>query len=77
MELLDDKMRVWTDSAQYVKPYSGVYILYNRNKDPIYIGETNNLEKRFTNYVYTEFDGNECKQKTSSYQRRNYFRFAI
>jgi len=69
MELLDDKMRVWTDSAQYVKPNPGVYVLYNRNKDAIYIGETNNLEETFTNYVNTEFEENECKQKTSSYQR--------
>ena len=69
MELLDDKMRVWTDSAQYVKPNPGVYVLYNRSKDPIYIGETDNLEKTFANYVDTEFNGDECKQKTSSYQR--------
>jgi len=62
-------MRVWTDSAQYVKPNPGVYVLYNRNKDAIYIGETNNLEETFTNYVNTEFEENECKQKTSSYQR--------
>ena len=69
MELLDDKMRVWTNSAQYVKPSPGVYVLYNRNKDPIYIGETENLEERFAKYADTEFEGNECKQKTSSYQR--------
>ena len=69
MELLDDKMRVWTDSAQYVKPNPGVYVLYNRKKDPIFIGETDNLEKTFAHYVDTEFDGSECMQKTSSYQR--------
>jgi len=69
MELLDDKMRVWLDSAIFVKPVSGVYVLYNRNKEPIYIGETNNLEKTFTKYVNTDFEGNECKQKTQSYQR--------
>ncbi|MCV0430134.1 hypothetical protein [Nitrosopumilus sp.] len=69
MQLLDDKMRVWTDSAKFVKPNSGVFVLYNRNKDPIYIGETNNLEETFSIYVDTEFEGDECKQKTSSYQR--------
>ncbi|MGY5149250.1 MAG: GIY-YIG nuclease family protein [Candidatus Nitrosopumilus sp. bin_68KS] len=69
MELLDDKMRVWLESAKFVKPNAGVYVLYNRNKEPIYIGETDNLEKTFTKYVDTEFDGNECKQKTQSYQR--------
>ena len=69
MELLDDKMRVWVESSKYVKPTPGVYVLYNRNKDPIYIGETDNLETTFTKYYDTDFEGNKCKQKTSLYQR--------
>ncbi|PIW32794.1 MAG: hypothetical protein COW27_02865 [Nitrosopumilales archaeon CG15_BIG_FIL_POST_REV_8_21_14_020_37_12] len=69
MELLEDKMRVWLDSAKFVKPVSGVYVLYNRNKEVIYIGESKNLEETFTKYVESEFEGNECKQKTQSYQR--------
>ena len=69
MELLDDKMRVWLESAKFVKAIPGVYVLYNRNKEPIFIGEANNLETIFTKYVDTEFEGNECMQKTSTYQR--------
>ena len=69
MELLDDKMRVWLENAKFVKPIPGVYVLYNRNKEPIYIGETDNLEETFTIYVDTEFEENECKQKTQFYQR--------
>ena len=69
MELLDDKMRVWIDSAKLVKAVSGVYVLYNRKKEPIFIGETKNLETTFTKYVDTEFEGDECMQKTSAYQR--------
>ena len=69
MELLDDKMRVWLESAKFVKSIPGVYVLYNRNKDPIFVGETNNLEMTFTNYLDTEFDGNECMKKTSFCQR--------
>lgn len=69
MELLEDKMRVWLESAKFVKAIPGVYVLYNRNKDVIYIGESNNLEETFTKYVDTGFEGNECKQKTQSYQR--------
>ena len=45
MELLDDKMRVWLESAKFVKSISGIYVLYNRNKEPIFVGETENLEK--------------------------------
>ena len=69
MELLDDKMRVWLESAKFVKPVPGVYVLYNRSKVAIYIGETNNLEKTFTKYVEADFEENECKQKTQFYQR--------
>ena len=69
MELLEDKVRIWIDSAKFVKPVPGVYVLYNRKKEAIYIGETSNLEETFTKYVDTEFEGNECKQKTQSYQR--------
>ena len=69
MELLDDKMRVWVESAKFVKSIPGVYVFYNRNKEPIFIGETNNLEATFTKYLDTEFEGNKCLQKTSSYQR--------
>ena len=69
MELLDDKIRVWLESAKFVKPVPGVYVLYNRNKEAIFIGETNNLEETFTRYVDTDFEENECKQKTQFYQR--------
>ena len=69
MSLLDDKMRVWLGSAKFVKPVPGVYVLYTRNKEVIYIGETNNLEKTFTKYVDGDFEENECKQKTQFYQR--------
>ena len=56
MELLDDKMRVWLESAKFVKAIPGVYVLYNRSKEPIFIGETNNLETTFTKYLDTEFE---------------------
>ena len=69
MELLDDKMRVWLQNVKFVKPNSGVYVLYSRNKVPIYIGAADNLEEQFTKYIDTDFEGDKCKQKTSSYQR--------
>lgn len=69
MGLLEDKMRVWIGSAKFVKPVPGVYVLYGRGGDPIYIGGTANLEATFTEYVDTGFGGRECLQKTSTYQR--------
>ena len=69
MEILDDKLRVWIDSAQFAKTGSGVYVLYNRNKEIIYIGASENLQQTFTKYVNTNFEEDSCKQKTVSYQR--------
>jgi excinuclease UvrABC nuclease subunit len=69
MELLEEKIHLWIDSARYVKAKSGVYILYNRKLEPIYIGESDNLQKQFSDYLDTNFQDNECKQKTHSYQR--------
>jgi excinuclease UvrABC nuclease subunit len=51
MEILDDKIRVWLASAKFVKAIPGIYVLYNRNKETIYIGESENLQQTFTKYV--------------------------
>ena len=69
MKLLEDKIHIWIDSVRYVKAKPGVYVLYNRKEEPIYIGESDNLQKRFSSYLDTNFEDNECKQKTHSYQR--------
>ena len=69
MELIDDKFRVWLDSAKFVKSKPGVYVLYDRNKDVIFIGSSENLQETFTKYVDTDFENDSCKQKTASYQR--------
>jgi excinuclease UvrABC nuclease subunit len=69
MGILDEKVRVWLDSAKFVKAIPGVYVLYNRNKEIIYIGESENLQQTFTKYVDENFENDSGKQKTQSYQR--------
>ncbi len=69
MNLLEDKLHVWLDSSRFVKARPGVYILYDKKDEVIYIGETNNLQERFTKYLDTSFEDNTCKQKTVTYQR--------
>ncbi len=69
MGILDDKLRVWLDSAKFVKAIPGVFVLYNRNKEIIYIGESDNLQQTFTKYVDNNFENDSAKQKTQSYQR--------
>jgi len=69
MEILDGKVLVWLESAQFVKAKPGVYVLYDKNLDVIYIGESENLQNKFAKYVDTNFENDPCKQKTHTYQR--------
>jgi len=69
MEILDENVLVWLKSAQFVKAKPGVYVLYDKNLDAIYIGESDNLQKEFAKFVDTNFENDACKQKTRTYQR--------
>ena len=69
MEILDDKLRVWLESSRFVKAKPGVYVLYGKSNEVIYIGQSNNLQKRFAKYIDTNFENDNCKQKTVAYQR--------
>jgi hypothetical protein len=69
MELLDDKIHLWIDSSRFVKAKPGVYVLYNRKLEPIFIGESDNLQSQFAKYLDTNFENSPCKQKTHTYQR--------
>jgi excinuclease UvrABC nuclease subunit len=69
MELLEGKVSVWLQSAQFVKAKPGVYVLYDKNLDAIYIGASENLQQSFEKYVNQDFENNPCKQKTRTYQR--------
>ena len=69
MEIFEDKFHPWIDSARYVKPKPGIYVLYNKKGETIYIGESDNLQNQFSVYLDTDFENNTCKQKTHSYQR--------
>ena len=69
MEILDDEIHLWLQSARFVKAKPGVYVLYDKNEDIIYIGESENLQNQFAKYVDTNFENDTCKQKTHTYQR--------
>lgn len=57
------------DSTRFVKAKSGIYILYDKKLEPIFIGATDNLQRQFTKYADTNFENDPCKQKTHAYQR--------
>ncbi len=69
MEMLDDEIHLWLQSARFVKAKPGVYVLYDKNEDIIYIGESESLQNQFAKYVDTNFENDTCKQKTHTYQR--------
>jgi len=68
MELIDEKIHLWIDSARFVKAKPAIYILYDKKLDPIYIGESENLKNQFSKYLDTNFEDNSCKQKTHTEQ---------
>ncbi len=69
MEILDDEIHLWLQSARFVKAKPGVYVLFDKNEDIIYIGESENLQDQFAKYVDTNFENDTCKQKNHTYQR--------
>ena len=69
MEILDVKVQLWLDSARFVKPKQAVFILYDKKLNVLYIGDSENLQIQFTKYLDTDFEGDECKQKTHTYQK--------
>ena len=69
MEILEEKVHLWIESARFVKSKPGVYIFYDRKLDAIYIGESDNLQAQFSKYLDTDFEGDECKKKIHTYQR--------
>ena len=69
MEILDEKVLLWLDSARFVKSKPGIYVLYDKKLNALFIGSSENLQNEFSNYVDTNFENNSCKQKTHTYQR--------
>ncbi len=69
MEILEEKVLLWLESARFVKSKPGVYVLYDKKLNVLYIGSSDNLQKEFEKYVDTNFENDTCKQKTHTYQR--------
>ncbi len=53
----------------FVKSKPGIYVLYNKKLDAIYVGESDNLQTSFSKYLDGNFESEPCKQKTHVYQR--------
>ncbi len=62
MEILEDKVLLWLESARFVKSKPGVYVFYDKKLNVLYIGSSDNLQKEFAKYVDTNFENDVCKQ---------------
>ncbi len=71
MNLLEDKLHLWLESSRFVKAKPGVYVLYDKNNEVIYIGQSDNLQEKFVKYLDANFEDDLCKQKTVAYQRES------
>ncbi len=69
MEILEEKVLLWLESARLVRSRPGVYVLYDKKLNALYIGESDNLKIEFAKYIDTNFENDACKQKTHTYQR--------
>ncbi len=69
MEILEGKVFLWLESVRFVKNKPGVYVLYDKKLNVLYIGQSDSLQKEFEKYVDTNFEDDECKQNTHTYQR--------
>ena len=56
MEILEEKVLLWLESARFVKSKPGVYVLYDKKLNVLYIGSSENLQNEFANYVDTDFE---------------------
>lgn len=69
MEILEEKVLLWLDSARFVKSKPGIFVLYDKKFNALFIGSSENLQNEFSNYLDTNFENNNCMQKTHTYQR--------
>jgi len=54
MEILEGKVLLWLESARFVKNKPGVYVLYDKKLNVLYIGQSDSLQKEFEKYVDTD-----------------------
>ena len=66
---ISGKMYVWNDRAKNVPEESGVYAFYDENRFLIYIGQSTNLQERFTHYLKTDFSKDPRKREIKYYKR--------
>jgi len=63
VEILEGKVLLWLESARFVKNKSGVYVLYDKKLNVLYIGQSDSLQKEFEKYVNTDFEDENVNKK--------------
>jgi len=65
--------RIEKDTLANEYEKSGIYILFDRNKNPLYMGRAKNLKKRLTAYLYKRADNKKTKKKIELCKRIYYY----
>jgi hypothetical protein len=68
---ISGKLYVWEEGAKYAPEEAGVYILYNKDRELIYIGGSPNIRQTFTHSLKTNFSNDPRKRETRYYRRRS------
>jgi len=67
---ISGKLFVWEEGANYAPEEPGVYVLYNKDRDLIYVGGSINIRGTFAHYLETNFSGDPRKRGTKYYRRK-------
>ena len=68
---IQGNLYLWGERAKGVPEETGVYALYDKNRNMIYLGGSSNLRETFTNYLETNFSVDPRKRETVFYRRMN------
>jgi hypothetical protein len=67
--LSSEKLFLWDKGIQFSPKTSGVYLFYDKNRQIIYIGGTENIRKTFMDYFESNFSSDPRKKETKYYKR--------
>jgi hypothetical protein len=66
---IQGKLYLWGERAKGVPAEIGVFALYDKNRNMIYVGGSSNLRETFSRYVETNFSDDPRKRETIYYRR--------
>jgi hypothetical protein len=66
---ISGKLYMWGERAKYIPDEAGVYAFYNKDRLPVYIGGSANLQETFSHCLETNFSDDPRKHEIRYYKR--------